>query len=103
MTKFNKDSFYGSEYVNYTMPDGTNKFVARFKYNKSNKASFISFLVKNFSVEEYFDLLQSGTAPLPILQAKGYVSPTVKKLLAKKGYPATAAGYKMMLLDMVPR
>ena len=53
MTKFIKGNFYGTEYVDYTNPvDGTTKFVARFKYVRGTKASFLTFLTKNFTVEE---------------------------------------------------
>jgi hypothetical protein len=34
------------------MPDGASKFVARFKYAKGSKASFLTFLTKNFTVED---------------------------------------------------
>lgn len=71
MTAFNKDLFDKSgEYVTYG-PD--RKFVARFKHVRGNKASFLKFLIKNFSTEEYFDALKTES-PIPILETKGYVS-----------------------------
>ncbi len=46
------------------------KFVARFKYARSG--SFKAFLIKNFTVEEYFAQLDAGVAPLRIVEEKGY-------------------------------
>ena len=101
MTKFIKDSFSGSEYVNYTMPNGTSKFVARFKYVRGSKASFLTFLAKNFTVEEYFARLDAGESPLPILQSKGYMQPHIKKHLKEMGYPVTLAGFEQLIQDRV--
>lgn len=93
MTAFVKDNFNtSSEYVHYYT--GTEaKFVARFKYARGSKASFVSFLIKNFSVEEYFGRISAGESPLPILQSKGFVQPHVKKMLKEMGYDPTIAGY----------
>jgi hypothetical protein len=101
MTKFTKDSFSGSEYVNYTMPNGTSKFVARFKYVRGSKSSFLTFLAKNFTVEEYFARLDGGESPLPILQSKGYMQPHIKKHLKSLGYPVTPAGFEQLIQDNV--
>lgn len=101
MTKFIKDSFSGSEYVNYTMPNGTSKFVARFKYVRGSKASFLTFLAKNFTVEEYFARLDAGESPLPILQSKGYMQPHIKKHLKEMGYPVTPEGLTQLIQDRV--
>jgi hypothetical protein len=103
MTKFSKDSFYGTEYINYTMPDGTSKFVARFKYVRSAKASFLTFLTKNFTVEEYFGRLEKGESPLPILQSKGFIQPHIKKMLKAQGYPVTQAGFEQLVQDNVAK
>jgi hypothetical protein len=101
MTKFTKDSFSGTEYVNYAMPNGTSKFVARFKYVRGSKSSFLTFLAKNFSVEEYFARLDGGESPLPILQSKGYMQPHIKKHLKSLGYPVTPAGFEQLIQDNV--
>ena len=79
MTAFNKDNFesFGG-YVHYRV-GAERKFVAR----------FLTFLRKNFQVEEYFDLLNTvkpgseyvfggktwtrNYAPLEALQLKGFV------------------------------
>ena len=74
MTAFIKTEFTPGMYAVYNT-----RFVARFK--RGGRASFISFLCKNFTTEEYFALLESGQTPLKILQSKGYVAPRIKKLL----------------------
>jgi uncharacterized protein (DUF488 family) len=94
MTKFVKTEFQGTEYVSYN-----GKFVARFK--RGHKASFISFLIKNFTVDEYFSRLNSGEAPLEVLQSKGYLLPHIKKMLKESGYEVTVAGYRTMIEDKV--
>lgn len=103
MTKFSKDRFSGTEYINYTMPNGASKFVARFKYAKGGKASFLTFLTKNFTVEEYFSRLDKGESPLPILQSKGYMQPHIKKMLKEQGYPVTPAGLEQLVQDNVAK
>ena len=99
MTKFTKDSFSGTEYVNYA--DG--RFVARFKYSKGSKASFLTFLTKNFTVEEYFGRLEKGESPLEIVRSKGYIQPHIKKMLKEQGYPVTSAGFEQLVQDNVAK
>ena len=64
---FIKDAFTKNEYVTYN-----GRFVARFKYNKRERAPFVTFLAKNFTTDEYFDRLSAGETPLAILLSKGY-------------------------------
>jgi len=96
MTKFIKTKFSGSEYINYG-----GKFVARFK--RGGKATFLTFLVKNFTVEEYFDRLEAGETPLKILESKGYLLPHIKKLLKATGYEVSVAGFKQYIEYQVER
>ena len=97
MTKFDNKRFdYDGMYLKY---DG--KFVARFKYG--GMVSFKKFLRDNFTVEEYFDLLDSGMAPLKVLETKGYVSPNAAKILNRRGYPMTQEGLKQMINDDIAR
>jgi hypothetical protein len=96
MTKFIKSEFSGSEYVNYG-----GKFVARFK--RGGKATFLTFLAKNFTVEEYFGRLEAGEAPLKILESKGYLLPHIKKLLKEVGYEVSVVGFKQYIEDQVDR
>ena len=94
MTKFvNKEFNYDGMYLKY---DG--KFVARFKYG--GMVAFKKFLRENFTVEEYFDLLENeGMAPLKVLETKGYVSPNVARILKMRGYPMTLEGRNKMIED----
>ena len=104
MTKFIKGNFYGTEYVDYTNPvDGTTKFVARFKYAKGSKNTFLTFLTKNFTVEEYFGCLEKSESPLEILQSKGYIQPHIRKHLKELGYPVTQAGFEQLVQDNVAK
>jgi hypothetical protein len=82
MTKFvNENFYYNGEYLFYRVPgEEFKRFVARFKYG--GMVAFKKFLRENFTVEEYFDLLDGGMAPIQALQTKGYVSPNVRKYLA---------------------
>jgi hypothetical protein len=58
----------------------TSRFVARFKYGRGSKARFLTFLIKNFTVEEYFARLEDGgEAPALILESKGYVRNAPKR------------------------
>lgn len=93
MAMFQKELFESSgECITYFAGGERGKFVARFKYVKSNKTSFLSFLIKNFTVEEYFGCLETNEAPLTILESKGYIPPHIKRVLKQAGYPQTAAG-----------
>lgn len=79
-TPFVKENFYwDGMYLSYYDPKI--RFVARFKYNRRDRASFQKFLIANFSVQEYFDALLKSQAPAQILKAKGWVSPTMKRAL----------------------
>jgi hypothetical protein len=95
MTKFVKEQFTSGEYAMYN-----GRFVARFK--RGGRASFLSFLVKNFTVEEYFQKLEGEKmAPLTILESKGYLLPHIKKWLKEGGYEVTPAGFRKMIEDQI--
>ena len=98
MTKFvNKNFDYDGMYLKYG-----GKFVARFKYG--GMVSFKKFLRENFTVEEYFDLLENqDLPPLKVLETKGYVSPNVAKILKRRGYPMTLEGMNQMIDDDIAR
>ena len=86
-TSFIKDLFhFDGMYLNYGSGQYTKdaRFVARFKYNKRDRASFVKFLIANFTVDEYFSALKID-APARILRSKGWVSPTVTKSLSRSG------------------
>lgn len=101
MTKFVKENFnFDGMYLTY----GTDrKFVARFKYAKDGKGSFVTFLIKNFTVEEYFAQRDANQAPLTILESKGYMSPNVKRALKLAGYAPTPEGKRAYLDDSVAK
>lgn len=101
MTAFNKDSFYiGGGYVNYGLE---RRFVARFKYRAGDARSFIAFLIKNFTVEEYFARMDADEAPLKILESKGYLLPHIKRWLKERGLPQTIAGRDEMIRQNAAR
>jgi hypothetical protein len=86
MTQFTQDDFdmgHGSErYVTY---GPTRRFVARFKYSRpgENSRDFVKFLIANFTVEEYFEIVDTQRmAPAEALRTKGYVSPNERSARA---------------------
>lgn len=71
MTKFDKESFsYSGGFLMYGQYPERPKFVARFKYRGTpiTKGMFLTQLLKNHTVEEYFTKMESGKAPLEILR-----------------------------------
>ena len=66
MTAFAKADFsYHNGWLYYGKD---NKFVARFKHRGPvSKAVFVTQLVKNHTIEEYFGKLDAGATPLGIL------------------------------------
>jgi hypothetical protein len=98
MARFVKEMFCGTEYVEYRT--GTEvKFVARFK--RGGRGPFITFLIKNFTVEEYFSRLDGGEAPLMILESKGYIQSHIKRWLKEGGYAVNQAGYAKFRADQL--
>jgi hypothetical protein len=101
MTKFAKENFSNSGgYITYGQD---RKFVARFKYAKSGAGSFITFLIKNFTVEEYFAAYDAGVAPLKIVEEKGYLLPHIKTWLKRDGYEVSKAGFDKYIQDSIER
>jgi len=116
MTKFKREDFnYHGGYLMYSgdagkcneyYPDddsvhptrtGTRKelFVARFKYSSKDKARFLTFLILNFTPEEFFTAVNAPHpsspwgnpfSPAPVLEAKGYISATLRKMMKDAGY-----------------
>ena len=74
MTTFNKNQFdFDGGYLTYDLLNGKrNAFIARFKYNKSLKGRFVTFLKNNFTVSEYLGYLETGMTPIAVLQSKGF-------------------------------
>jgi hypothetical protein len=95
MAEFEKNKFrQAAAYVYYG-----DKFVARFKYQKSAVGSFIKFLREHFTVEEYFDRIEAGESPLKIVESKGYLLPTIRRFLREHGYDDTMEGYNQYRFD----
>lgn len=114
MSKFNREDFsYHGGYLMYEGDAGRfneyygddahptrvgsrkSLFVARFKYSSADKGRFLTFLIKNFSVEEFFAAVNAPNpnnpwnnpfSPAPVLAAKGYISSTIRKGMKRAGY-----------------
>jgi hypothetical protein len=89
MTKFDKELFtwdgmylmYNGEHTQskyYELPChptrvGTprSEFIARFKYGSKPWKSWVNFLVKNFTIEEY-KALSEQTSPMQAMEVKGF-------------------------------
>jgi len=71
-------------------------FIARFKYRKPWK-TFVNFLVKNFTVEEYLTRMNDGESPQGIMESKGYIEAWAKKMCREAGFAPTVEGYKAMI------
>jgi hypothetical protein len=101
MSVFNKDLFsFDGMYLMYGSEN--RKFVARFK-GRGDRAGFVKFLMKNFTPCEYFGALAAGGTPVGVLETKGYVSATVKKILKSCGYEPTFEGKEKYLADQVAK
>jgi len=91
--KFERAKFDKGMYLNYYRVEGERPvFVARFKYRRSDQAGFITFLIKNFTVEEYFDRMANDESPLDILESKGYLASSIKRDLKQMGYQPSFEG-----------
>ena len=101
MSKFDKAQFHNDgPYLTY---GADRKFVARFKHTPRDRTDFVAFLVKHLTVEEYFAAYDAGQLPAQILEAKGYISATVRKVLERSGYPATREGREAYLDEQARR
>lgn len=98
---FTKENLVKSgEYLMYR-PEGSmgyadQEFIARFKYQRGALGTFKTFLIKNFTVEEYFALAATVNqtssdilgfkvtlSPLEIVERKGYILPHIRKWAAQ--------------------
>lgn len=79
MSKFDKTQFnFFGGYLTYN-----NTFIARFKHG--GMGDFKRFLVKNFSVEEYLQLLEE-MPPVKVLETKGYIHPALRRIAKKNSF-----------------
>lgn len=112
MTTFNKDLFeYDGMYLMYLGDQGTFNqyytepchpsrlgtvkamFIARFKYGRKPFKTWINFIVKNFTVEEWATLEKQGESPVGIMKSKGFLDAGEKKLCKKHNLSATVSNY----------
>ena len=101
MTQFSKENLNDSNgWLSYG-PE--RKFVANFSKRGGGKATFVKSLIKNFTVEEYFEMLDANKSPLGIVETKGYVLPHIKKWLKERGLPQTQAGLTMMIQQNIAK
>jgi hypothetical protein len=100
--KFERANFdYSGGYLHYE-----GKFIARFKHVASNKPTFLTFLIKNFTQEEYFEATSGNgidNTPVKVLESKGYVAAHIRKMLKQEGYSVDRAGYDAYLDDCVAK
>ena len=99
--RFKRERFdYSGGYLNYTDDNGTERFVARFKYAQTtSRGPWVTFMIKNFTVEEYFSALADGYTPLEVMRARGYVLSHIKKWMKSDGWTdLTHAGYNAWTL-----
>ena len=99
MTQFSNENLNDSNgWISYG-PE--RKFVANFAKRGGGKADFVKFLIKNFTVEEYFDRMAAGETPLKIAEDKGYFLPHIKKWLKRDGYEVSKAGFDKYIQDRI--
>lgn len=88
MSKFIREQFQvGRGYKAYTTyyHNGKHEFIARFR--TAGAGTFVTFLIKNFTVEEYLGRLAAGESPLTVAESKGYVLPHIKRWMKEAGLP----------------
>lgn len=79
MTAFVKDQFHwDGMYLTYG-PD--RRFVARFKHRTSDRHTWITFMLKHFTVEEWFAAREWQVTPLKLMESRGYLLPHIRKWL----------------------
>lgn len=101
MTKFTKETLtISSENIMFFNGERC-QVIARFKYARSSRTSFVNFLIKNFTVEEYFARVAAGDTPLKIAESKGFILAHIKKALKELGYEVSVAGREKYIADRV--
>jgi len=66
------------------------EFIGRWKYGSAGMGEFKRFLMKNFTPDQYLDLLdQDGTTPMGILESVGFISKQEREKCRKYGLEET--------------
>ena len=105
MTQFVKEKFiFSGAYLYYE-----DRFIARFKYQAAACKTYATFLIKHFTVEEFFAIADAheaaqrdgsayksgyGGGPYKVAEARGYLMPHIKKWLRDGGYEVNRSGYE---------
>ena len=97
MTAFTKENLNRDGMFLTFGPD--RRFVARFKHCRNDMGRFTTFLIKNFTVEEFFDAVAADVPPLKILESKGYMSRNAKRACKLEGFPVTPEGFDALVKD----
>ena len=124
MTTFNKDNFewdgmyltydgdqgehgkkfedvYGKDRIHPSrIGDTVPMFIARFKRGSKPYKTWINFIVKNFTVEQWVELEKTtddrnpgGMSPVAIMRTKGFMETSEKKLCKKYGLTPTVENW----------
>ena len=115
MTTFNKEQFtFDGMYLNYEGDQGEfnqyytepchpsrlgtvkSMFIARFKYGRKPYKTWINFISKNFTVEEWATLAGKNgmeSSPVAIMKTKGFLDGGEKKLCKAHGLAPTVENY----------
>jgi len=47
-------------------------FIARFKYGRKNWKTWVNFIVKNFTVDQWVELQKAGVSPVCAMKFRGF-------------------------------
>jgi hypothetical protein len=82
-------------------------FIARFKHGSKPYKSWINFICKNFTIEEWKKLEATpehegkpqygGMSPLSIMNSKGYLSPEQKKTCKAEGLAPSIKNFELAI------
>jgi hypothetical protein len=106
MTKFDKDFFeFDGERLLYWprgLHRGKSKLIRKWdKWVPKPWKSWRNFIIKNFTVEEFFTKRPSLKGQMRRMHSKGFLEPQQKRQCTLAGYPNTPEGYSQMLVDQV--
>jgi hypothetical protein len=113
MAKFTKANLINVHGWVYYQPEGTNRserrFVARFtKGPRGNVGPFMTFLRRNFEVDEWFQLTGegqcgAGLSPIAAAETKGFILQHIKRWLKQDGFDVSFEGYRQWKSERASR